>query len=66
LKRPVTIPQSSSDQVGAKGRLLHDHAQIEQTVAVKIGHLKFEGRGRADNGSSESKVSVSRKHTHAV
>jgi hypothetical protein len=64
LKGSVTIPQSGPNRVRAEGRLLHDHAYIEQAVPVKISHLKLERRGGTDDRGSKRKVSVPRKHTH--
>src|SRR6266480_59638 len=66
LKGSVTIPQSRPNQVGAEGRLLQDHGDIEQAVPVKISHFKLERSGGTDNWSSKRKISVSRKHTHTV
>ncbi len=67
LKGSVTITQSRGNQLRAEGGLqLHYHPEIEQTVPVKVGHLKFEGRSGTDDRGSKRKVSVARKYTHTV
>jgi hypothetical protein len=66
LKGPIAITQSSRDRIRAEGILLQYHPDIEQTVRVKVGHLKFERPGSTDNWRSKRKVSVSWKYTHTV
>ena len=66
LKGSIAITQSSRNRIRAEGFLLQYHPDIEQTVPVKVGHLKFEGPGSTDNWSSKRKVSVSWKYTHTV
>ena len=66
LKGSIAITQSSRDRIRAEGFLLQYHPNIEQTIPVKVGHLKFEGPGSTDNWSSKRKVSVTWKYTHTV
>ena len=64
LEGSVTIAQSRRNQVRAEGLLLQYHSNIEHTVLVKVGHLKFEGRRGTHDRGSKRKVSVPRKHTY--
>src|ERR1051325_10349317 len=51
LKGSVAVAQSRSDQFSAKGLLLHDHPEIEQTVVIKVNHLELIRRRSADDWS---------------
>jgi hypothetical protein len=66
LKGSIAITQSSRDRIRAEGFLLQYHPDIERTVAVKVGHLKFKGAGGADDRSSKREVPVAWKYTHTV
>ena len=66
MKGSIASTQSSRDCIRAEGFLLQYHPDIEQTVPVKVGHLKSEGPGRTDDWSSKREVSVAWKYTHTV
>lgn len=60
LKSAITITQSRSNQFGAEGILLHDHPEIEQTVMIKVDHLKLVRRCSTYDRGAKRKIPVSR------
>lgn len=66
LKRPVAVAQGRPDQLSAKGILLHDHREIEQTIMIKVCHFELVRRCSTNDRRSERKISVSWKYAHSI
>ena len=66
LKCSVTVTQSRSNRISAKGILLHDHPEIEQTVVIKVGYFELVRRCSTNDRRSKRKIFVSRKYAHSI